>query len=77
MRRLLPFLLASMVSLTVPLTPAKYGDAAEHGPAAVALPHAPRLSCERPRTLRLHRFEDGSAQLKCAGRIIARVSAPG
>jgi hypothetical protein len=77
MRRLLPLLLASMVPLALPLTPAKHGDAAEHGLTAEVPLRAPRLSCERPRTLRLHRFEDGSAQLKCAGRVIARVSVPG
>lgn len=37
----------------------------------------PRLHCEAPATLRLRRFEDGSAQLLCAARPIARVSVPG
>lgn len=38
---------------------------------------APRVECEQPRTLRLRRFEDGSAQLRCAGHILVRVAAPG
>jgi len=38
---------------------------------------APRVECRQPRTLHLRRFEDGSAQLRCAGRILVRVSVPG
>ena len=34
------------------------------------------VSCARPRQLRLLRFEDGSAQLKCAERVLVRVSIP-
>jgi len=41
------------------------------------LSSAPRIECPQPRTLRLRRFEDGSAQLRCAGRVIARISVPG
>lgn len=37
----------------------------------------PRLSCDRPVSLRLLRFEDGSALLRCAARSLARISAPG
>ncbi|HET7589197.1 MAG TPA: hypothetical protein VFK14_03285 [Solirubrobacterales bacterium] len=36
-----------------------------------------RVGCERPRTLRLRRFEDRSARLECAGRVLVRVSVPG
>ena len=36
-----------------------------------------RTECGRPRGLRLVRFEDGSAQLRCAGRILVRVAVPG
>jgi hypothetical protein len=36
-----------------------------------------RVWCARPNRLRLRRFEDRSAQLLCAGRIVARVSVPG
>lgn len=35
-----------------------------------------RVECERPPTLRLIHFEDGSAQLRCGWRILVRVSAP-
>lgn len=38
---------------------------------------APRLLCARPGALRLRRFEDGSAQLLCGGRLLARVAVPG
>ena len=34
------------------------------------------VSCAHPRRLRLVRFEDGSAQLKCAERVLVRVSVP-
>jgi hypothetical protein len=37
---------------------------------------APRVVCAHPATLRLLRFEDGSAQLRCAGRVLVRVSSP-
>jgi len=33
--------------------------------------------CPRPRTLRLRRYEDGSARLTCAGRVLVRISVPG
>jgi hypothetical protein len=36
-----------------------------------------RFSCARVSALRLHRFEDGSAQLRCEGRLLARISSPG
>lgn len=35
------------------------------------------VECAHPRALRLVRFEDGSAQLKCAEQILVRVSIPG
>jgi hypothetical protein len=44
---------------------------------ALRLTETPRVECHRPRTLRLRRFEDGSAQLRCAGRVLVRVSVPG
>ena len=37
----------------------------------------PRVECAAPRTLRLHRFEDGSARLECAAHTLVRVSVPG
>jgi hypothetical protein len=44
----------------------------------VALPprSAPKVDCERPRALRLIRFEDGSARLQCGRRLLVRVSGP-
>ena len=66
MRRLIPLLL-SLLILAIPLT----GSAgSEHSSAR-------GLFCEHPRTLHLHRFEDRSATLECAGRVIARISVPG
>jgi hypothetical protein len=44
--------------------------------ATGAEPRALRVSCERPRLLRLVRFEDGSAWLECGKRILVRVSVP-
>jgi len=38
---------------------------------------SPRVYCPRPRTLRLTRYEDGSAVLSCVGRVLVRVSVPG
>ena len=35
-----------------------------------------RVSCERPRLLRLVRFEDGSARLYCGDRVLVRVAVP-
>lgn len=37
----------------------------------------PRVECTAPRTLRLHRFEDGSARLECQARTLVRISVPG
>lgn len=36
----------------------------------------PRVHCEKPGALRLLRFEDGSAQLRCAARVLVRVAVP-
>jgi hypothetical protein len=62
--------------------------AARHASAIAPGPHraapggteaerSPRVECEHPATLRLRRFEDGSARLECAGRTLVRVSVPG
>jgi len=40
-------------------------------------PRSVRVWCARPRTLHLTRYEDGSASLVCAGRVLARVAVPG
>ncbi len=37
---------------------------------------ASRVECSKPRTLRLVRYEDRSARLYCAGRVLVRVSVP-
>jgi hypothetical protein len=37
----------------------------------------PRVYCPRPGTLSFDRYEDGSATLSCAGRVLVRVSVPG
>jgi hypothetical protein len=37
----------------------------------------PRIECRHPGQLRLIRFEDRSAQLKCAHSLMVRVSVPG
>jgi hypothetical protein len=51
--------------------------AAGRAPRTVLPWHPVGLRCERPRTLLLRRFEDGSAWVLCAGRVLARVSVPG
>ncbi len=45
--------------------------------AAKAFPGSLRMHCGEPQSLHLTRYEDGSAQLKCAGRVLVRVSVPG
>lgn len=40
-------------------------------------PNTLRVHCPKPPALHLIRFEDGSAQLKCASHILVRVSVPG
>lgn len=61
---------------------ASLADSKHLSPALRATPPparklAPRVECRHPRTLRLRRFEDGSAQLRCAGDTLVRVSVPG
>ncbi|HEX3240913.1 MAG TPA: hypothetical protein VHR18_12380 [Solirubrobacterales bacterium] len=46
----------------------------ESRPARAAAPL--QTECRTPQTLRLRRFEDGSAQLLCAARVIVRISVP-
>jgi hypothetical protein len=46
-------------------------------PVATAHSHPLRVQCDRPSTLRLARFEDGSARLVCAGRVLVLISVPG
>jgi hypothetical protein len=63
MRALLPLLAASLVLLVLSLSSA---DA-----------HSLRVECATPHTLRLYRFEDGSARLECGARTLVRISVPG
>jgi hypothetical protein len=67
MRWLLPLLLGSLLTLAIPLT-----TSAGSEPGG----DAPKVFCEQPRSLHLHRFEDRSARLECGGRVIVRVSVP-
>jgi hypothetical protein len=67
MRLLLLFLL-SLTGLAIPLNASAGSE---------PLKGAPRVRCEHPRSLHLHRFEDRSARLECGGRVIVRVSIPG
>jgi hypothetical protein len=67
MRLLLSLLLVSLLALATSLTP----------PAASQHSGAPKVFCEHPRALRLHRFEDRSARLECGGRVLVRISVPG
>ena len=46
------------------------------GIATAAGRQAPRVECQKPRLLRLVRYEDGSARLYCGGRVLLRVSVP-
>jgi hypothetical protein len=68
MRLLLLFLLGLLPALAIPLT-----TSAGSEPGGVA----PRVFCEHPHSLHLHRFEDRSARLECGGRVIVGVSVPG
>ena len=68
MHWLLPLLLLSLTGLVTPL---------KSSAGSGARPEVPKVFCERPRTLHLHRFEDRSARLECGGRVVVRVSVPG
>jgi hypothetical protein len=81
MKFLLPLLAASLITLAAALSTAGTVGRAGADPADPRLdppvPIPDRVSCSRPATLRLRRFEDGSAWLLCAGRVLVRVSVPG
>lgn len=81
MKFLLPLLAASLITLAAALSTAGTVGRAGADPADSRLdppvPTPDRVSCPRPTTLRLRRFEDGSAWLLCAGRVVVRVSVPG
>ncbi|HEX3733641.1 MAG TPA: hypothetical protein VHU86_00675 [Solirubrobacterales bacterium] len=82
MRALTPLLFAALLTLAIALGTSAPSDSDAHlsvPPSGANLVPAPppRIECERPRTLRLRRFEDRSARLECAGHILVRVSVPG
>jgi hypothetical protein len=82
MRALTPLLFAALLTLAIALgTTAPSSSDARPAPrlggANLAPAPPPRVECERPRTLRLRRFEDRSARLECAGRVLVLVSVPG
>jgi hypothetical protein len=67
---------SALLPAIIPVVPTgAAADLSEGRPAAAAAP--PRVECRTPQKLRLRRFEDGSAQLLCADRVIVRVSVPG
>jgi hypothetical protein len=91
MRIQMAFLIClSLAALTLGLIAASGGVVVQERPPSAGFPSATSESpyergiagrsigveCGRPHELRLVRFEDGSAQLKCAERILARVSVP-
>jgi hypothetical protein len=81
MRALLILLTASLFVLAFSLFstggPARAGDRPALNPIDGLHSPAIRTRCASPRRLRLDRFEDGSAQVRCAGRILVRISVPG
>ncbi len=78
MRFLIPLLVASLLTLAFSLSSVGKARTAEPGPVPSPRAVGPlRVHCEHPGSLRLRRFEDRSARLECAGRILVRVSVPG
>lgn len=85
MKALLPLLAAALATLVLSFIwqapPRSDARLAEGGRPPAVSPIGelgpPRVHCPRPATLRLRRFEDRSARLECAGRVLVRVSVPG
>jgi hypothetical protein len=79
MRPLLILLAASLLALGFSLSSAGRSADAGAEPSSARAFASPvlRTHCGRPRRLRLDRFEDGSAQLLCDGRLLVRVHVPG
>lgn len=77
MRWFLPLLAAALLTLIASFAPIGSTGAADSALSPVDRVVVPRVDCERPGTLRLRRFEDRSARLECAGRVLVRVSVPG
>jgi hypothetical protein len=61
----------------IPIPPVEAESIGIVPPAARSPRVAPRVACGRPGSLRLRRFEDGSARLECGERVLVRVSVPG
>ncbi len=77
MRWLLALLAAALLTLIASFHAGGLSEVAAPSVPAVRALVVPRVHCERPGTLRLRRFEDRSAWLECAGRVLVRVSVPG
>lgn len=82
MKPLLALLVASALALAFSLSSSAGKSPRTDAPPAPTpvgslAPPIPRVHCAAPHALRLDRFEDGSAQVRCAGRILVRVSVPG
>jgi hypothetical protein len=72
------FLVVALVLSVFLLGAAKAEPRKEVSPPAVeSRPATPRVECPLPPTLHLARFEDGSARLECAHRLLVRVTVPG
>jgi hypothetical protein len=76
MRWLLPLLAAALLTLGASFSSVGTSGATDPALRPIGIA-APRVRCEHPGTLRLRRFEDRSARLECAGRVLVRVSVPG
>ena len=77
MRWLLPLLVAALLTLAASQWSSGLSGVAAPLVPAVRAAAVPRVHCVLPRTRRLRRFEDRSARLECAGRVLVRVSVPG
>jgi hypothetical protein len=55
----------------------RFGMVHANIPAAPVHSHPLRIQCDRPLALHLARFEDGSARLECARRVLVLISVPG
>ncbi|MGE0066852.1 MAG: hypothetical protein AB7T48_05810 [Solirubrobacterales bacterium] len=76
MRRFAPILItfSALMPAVVPVLPSRAAGILDARPESAAAPL--RTECATPGALSLRRFEDGSAQLLCAGRVLVRVSVP-
>jgi hypothetical protein len=84
MNRFGQLLVAAIASIALMLlstgmraAPEPHTDKAAVVPVGQAGGRALAVRCEHPARLRLIRFEDGSALLRCGSRILVRISVPG